>query len=62
MFSGAKRSNSPSFASMKLPAPATVSVRRVRATGQIAFTRTPVRSSSRAITIVSDAMPALAAA
>ena len=44
------------------PAPPTVSVRRVRATGQIALTRTPKRSSSRAITIVIDAMPALAAA
>ena len=60
MFSGANRSNSPSFGFMK--SPATVSVRRVRATGAIAFTRTPMRSSSRAITIVIDAMPALAAA
>ena len=42
--------------------PATASVSRVRATGAIALTRTPMRSSSRAITIVIDAMPALAAA
>ena len=31
-------------------------MRRVRATGAIAFTRTPIRSSSRAITIVIAAM------
>ncbi len=59
-FSGAKRSNSPSFGSMNPLA--TCSVSRVRATGAIALTRTPMRSSSRAITIVIDAMPALAAA
>ena len=59
-FSGANRSNSPSFGFMK--SPATLSVSRVRATGQIAFTRTPMRSSSRAITIVIEAMPAFAAA
>ena len=60
MFSGAKRSNSPSFAFMK--SPATCSVRRVRATGAMALTRTPMRSSSLAITMVIAAMPALAAA
>src|SRR3954470_5320071 len=60
MFSGAKRSNSPSLGFMK--SPETASVSRVRATGQIAFTRTPMRSSSRAMTIVNDAMPAFAAA
>ena len=38
------------------------SVRRVRATGAMALTRTPSRSSSRAMTIVIEAMPALAAA
>ena len=38
------------------------SVRRVSATGAIAFTRTPTRSSSRASTIVMAAIPALAAA
>ena len=60
MFSGAKRSNSPSLGFMKSPRDGLGEARaRDRA---IAFTRTPMRSSSRAITIVIDAMPALAAA
>ena len=59
-FSGANLSKSPSFAS-KAPPPRS-SVRRVRATGAMALTRTPIRSSSRASTIVMAAIPAFAAA
>ena len=59
-FSGAKASKPPSLASIAPPARS--SVRRVRATGAIALTRTPMRSSSRASTIVIDAIPAFAAA
>ena len=45
-----------------MKSPATCLGEARAATGAIAFTRTPMRSSSRAITIVIDAMPALAAA
>ena len=56
---GSHSSKAPSSGSS---APSTVSVMRVRARGAMAFTVTPYLASSRASTIVMDAMPALAAA
>jgi hypothetical protein len=50
------------ISSLGSPPPIRSSVSRVSATGAIALTRTPARSSSRPITMVSAAMPALAAA
>ena len=54
--------SSDAFAASSACPPMRSSVSRVSATGAIAFTRTPARSSSRASTIVIAAMPALAAA
>ena len=61
MLSGEKRSNSPSFGVHEAP-PGDLLGQPGARDRAIAFTRTPMRSSSRAMTIVIDAMPALAAA
>ena len=59
--SGSHSSNSPSVATMNSSAPSTAAVIRVRARGAIALTVTPYFRSSRASTIVIDAIPAFAA-